>query len=83
MRRDFQTQVAAQAFADAIHSRMIAADATYADSVSKGHTKAWAIPYQDLDENEKPTGPWWVNLKPRVNAVIRTEERAALKPFKR
>lgn len=84
MRRDFATQAAAQAFADAIHSRMIAADAAYADSVAKGHTTAWAIPYQDVDDSGNPvSATWWVNTKERVDKVLQASERTQLKPFQR
>jgi hypothetical protein len=79
MRLDFPTKDEAQAMADKIHEWMIANDAAYAQSVKDGHTKAWAIPYQDKDEDNKIISPaWFVNVKERsVNSLSAAEEATA------
>ena len=59
-RLEFASQALAQDAADRIHAKMIQVDADYARSVAKGHTTAWAIPYQD-----EKSGAWCVNVKDR------------------
>ena len=83
MRVRFSTQREAQTFALAIHNRMIADDRAYASSVNAGHTKAWAIPYQDLDESGKPlSSDWFVNLKDRVLKVTTSADRSRLEAYR-
>lgn len=82
MRSDFSTRSEAQAFADAIHQRMISQDTAYAASVTAKQTTGWAVPYQDRDDDGKPIGTkWYVNLKDRCDQVLQPSERTALKPY--
>lgn len=83
MRMEFPNRAAAQAFCDAVHQKMIAANPEYAGAVSRGETTAYAKPYQDLDENDNPISTsWFVNAKPRYQGVMTAGERAQLKPFR-
>lgn len=83
MRREFTTRSAAQSFADEVHDRMIENDKDYAARVESGQTTAWAIPYQELDENEKPlSSSWYVNLKDRCLKVLTTQERSSIKAYR-
>lgn len=74
VRLEFATRLLAQAFADDVHSRMVANDSAYARSVASGQTLRWAIPYQD-------GLLWYVNLKQRADKILTTVERTALKTF--
>ena len=81
-RLEFSTQEEAQAFADKMHANMIAVDPEYAKSVAKGHTTAWAIPYQERDEAGKVIGTlWYVNVKDRGRKAAEPGDLVKLKPF--
>lgn len=70
MRLTFNTQVAAQARADSIHTDMMAADAEYA-----AQARRWAIPFQDLDESSNPVDTLWhVAVSDRCRAVLTAAE---------
>jgi len=84
----FHTFEEAQAFADDIQNRLIAADAQYAESVANGQTTVWAIPYQDfifVGPENKPvlvSPKWYVNLKmQRTGSILTGEERLAATPI--
>lgn len=64
------TKTAAQARADQIHAWMIANSPPYADSVAKGHTLRWAIPFEDA-------GKWAIHTKPRCQGALTQAERDA------
>lgn len=74
MRLSFDTQAEAQKKADEIHAWMLANSTEYAASVAAGQTKAWAVPYQDRDENDIPVGKWHVSVKPRCAGSLTKEE---------
>jgi hypothetical protein len=59
MKLTFIDKTAAQTRATEIHNALIASNPDYADSVAKGHTLRWAIPFQDLDINRVPIGTTW------------------------
>ena len=82
-RLEFATQEEAQAFADKMHANMISVDPDYASSVAKGHTTAWAIPYQDTDVDGNPIAksPWYVNVKDRGRKACEPADATRLKPF--
>ena len=81
-RLEFATRIEAQAFADKMHANMIAVDPDYAKSVQKGHTTAWAIPYQERDEAGKVIGTlWYVNVKDRGRKAAEPADLVKLKPF--
>lgn len=84
-RMEFATQRKAQDFADAVHQRMIGAEARYAANVAAGVTTAWAKPYQDTDENGDPIGTkWYVNLRSeRTDKVLSGQEKTDAKPHPR
>jgi len=76
MRLEFPKQSDAQALADRIHSWMLANDRNYAASVAAGHTTAWCIPYQVVDEAGKVINPaWCVNVKERCLGALTGTER--------
>ena len=75
-RLEFATQEEAQLMADKLHANMIAVDPEYAKSVQKGHTTAWAIPYQD-----EKTLVWCVNVKDRGRKAAEPADLVKLKPF--
>ena len=75
-RLELGSQVAAQAKSSEIHASMIATVASYAQSVSRGQTTAWAIPYQDSG-----SGKWCVNVKDRGRNSLNAPDKALLKPF--
>lgn len=75
----FSTRALAQAFADSVHSRMVAQNHSYRESVEAGQTLRWAIPYQDVDDNGTPiSSEWFVNIKDRCEVVITRAERSAV-----
>lgn len=81
-RLEFATRIEAQAFADKMHANMIAVDRDYAGSVAKGHTTAWAIPYQERDAAGKVVGTlWYVNVKDRGRKAAEPGDLVKLKPF--
>ena len=81
-RLEFATRIEAQAFADKMHANMIAVDPEYAKSVAKGHTTAWAIPYQERDAAGKVVGTlWYVNVKDRGRKACEPADATRLKPF--
>ena len=81
-RLEFATRIEAQAFADKMHANMIAVDPDYAKSVQKGHTTAWAIPYQERDAAGKVIGTlWYVNVKDRGRKAAEPADLVKLKPF--
>ena len=82
-RIEFATRIEAQAFADKMHANMIAVDPDYAKSVAKGHTTAWAIPYQDVDKDGNPISKslWYVNVKDRGRKAAEPADLIRLKPF--
>ena len=81
-RLEFATRIEAQAFADKMHANMIAVDPEYAKSVQKGHTTAWAIPYQERDAAGKVIGTlWYVNVKDRGRKAAEPADLVKLKPF--
>ena len=81
-RLEFATRIEAQAFADKMHANMIAVDPEYASSVAKGHTTAWAIPYQERDAAGKVVGTlWYVNVKDRGRKAAEPADLIRLKPF--
>ena len=81
-RLEFATRIEAQAFADKMHANMIAVDPEYAKSVAKGHTTAWAIPYQERDAAGKVVGTlWYVNVKDRGRKAAEPADLVKLKPF--
>ena len=81
-RLEFATRILAQAFADKMHANMISVDPDYAKSVQKGHTTAWAIPYQERDAAGKVVGTlWYVNVKDRGRKAAEPADLVKLKPF--
>lgn len=79
MRLTYITQAEAQAVADRIHDDLIETDALYAKSVELGHTKRWAVPYQDMDKDGKPlNGLWHVTIDERCRGVLTEAERTAV-----
>ena len=81
-RLEFSTRIEAQAFADKMHANMIAVDPDYAKSVQKGHTTAWAIPYQERDAAGKVVGTlWYVNVKDRGRKAAEPGDLPKLKPI--
>ena len=81
-RLEFPNRIEAQAFADKMHANMIAVDRDYARSVSKGHTTAWAIPYQERDAAGKVIGTlWYVNVTDRGRKAAEPADLVKLKPF--
>ena len=77
MKLTYSTKAEAQTRADSIHAALIKADPLYAESVSAGHTKQWAIPYQDMDEAGKPIDTkWHVTVNDQVMAVLTVDEVA-------
>ena len=81
-RLEFATRIEAQAFADKMHANMISVDRDYASSVAKGHTTAWAIPYQERDAAGKVVGTlWYVNVKDRGRKACEPADATRLKPF--
>ena len=81
-RLEFSTRIEAQAFADKMHANMIAVDPDYAKSVQKGHTTAWAIPYQERDIDGKVVGTlWYVNVKDRGRKACEPADATRLKTF--
>ena len=81
-RLEFATRIEAQAFADKMHANMISVDPDYAKSVQKGHTTAWAIPYQERDAAGKVVGTlWYVNVKDRGRKAVEPADATRLKTF--
>lgn len=81
-RLEFATRIEAQAFADKMHANMISVDPDYAKSVQKGHTTAWAIPYQERDAAGKVVGTlWYVNVKDRGRKACEPADATRLKTF--
>ncbi len=81
-RIEFATRIEAQAFADKMHANMISVDPDYAKSVQKGHTTAWAIPYQERDAAGKVVGTlWYVNVKDRGRKACEPSDATRLKVF--
>jgi hypothetical protein len=75
----FATQIPANTFAGAVHTRMIASNRDYATAASRGQIARWAFSYQDLDANGQPIGTnWHVNVKARCNSVLTPSERALI-----
>jgi hypothetical protein len=80
MRLEFTTQSSAQSFADRLHSWMISNYPWYSESVSKGQTTAFAIPYQDRDiDGNILSASWYVNLKERALGGLSQEEKQGIK----
>jgi hypothetical protein len=76
----FVSEQAAQAKALQIHEWMIANSDAYAESVAAGKTTAWAVPYQQKDEDGNVIDPaWCVNVKDRCLGALTDSERAAVK----
>lgn len=77
-------QASAQARADDMHARMIAADPAYANSVAGNWTKRWCFPQQDMSavpigQTSVPLSTLWCcPSTPRSDAVLTPAERAGL-----
>ena len=79
MKLQFAKQADAQAYADKLHHWMLANNTYYAASVTAGHTKQWAIPYQQKDENGNVIDPMWcVGVKDRCMNALTVDERKAV-----
>lgn len=80
MRLTYSTKAEAQIRADSIHAALIATDKLYAESVNAGHTKQWAIPYQDTDEAGKPINTEWHIVVNNQARGVMTAAEVALFP---
>jgi hypothetical protein len=79
-RQFFADLPTAQAFADSVHSQMIATDVSYAASVAIGQTKRWDIPRVEIDGGGTPTGQFSVVIKTRALPVLTAPQTATLVP---
>lgn len=80
MKLSFSLQADAQAFADSVHSRMIAAVPDYAASAASGNTLAWGAPSQDydIDGNIIAGSPYSVLVNSRCMNVLTIAEKKAI-----
>ncbi len=60
MRKYAASQAESQSDADRCHAHLIATDKHYAESVTAGGTKRWAVPQRDVDDKGQPVGQWWI-----------------------
>ena len=79
----FALKADADTLAARVHTWMIANNAAYANSVTRGRTLRWAFSYQDLDTAGTPERPeWHVNLKARSFDALTGPEKAASIPYR-